>query len=31
MDTNRSGTIEYTEFIAGCLQKGTYLKEENLI
>lgn len=30
MDSNRNGFIDYTEFIAGCLQSVTYLKENHL-
>lgn len=30
MDTNNSGSIDYTEFIAGCMQSYVYLKENNL-
>lgn len=30
MDSNHNGFIDYTEFIAGCLQSQTYLKENNL-
>jgi calcium-dependent protein kinase len=30
MDTNSSGSIDYTEFIAGCMQSYVYLKENNL-
>ncbi len=30
MDTNNNGSIDYTEFIAGCMQSYVYLKENNL-
>jgi calcium-dependent protein kinase len=30
MDSNRNGFIDYTEFIAGCLQSYNYLKENHL-
>lgn len=30
MDTNNNGCIDYTEFIAGCMQSYVYLKENNL-
>lgn len=30
MDSNRNGVIDYTEFIAGCLQSYNYLKENHL-
>ena len=30
MDSNRNGFIDYTEFIAGCLQSTNYLKENHL-
>ena len=30
MDTNNNGSIDYTEFIAGCMQSYIYLKENNL-
>lgn len=30
MDSNRNGYIDYTEFIAGCLQSYNYLKENHL-
>lgn len=30
MDTNNNGNIDYTEFIAGCMQSYVYLKENNL-
>jgi len=30
MDSNRNGMIDYTEFIAGCLQSYNYLKENHL-
>jgi calcium-dependent protein kinase len=30
MDSNRNGFIDYTEFIAGCLQSHNYLKENHL-
>ena len=30
MDSNKNGFIDYTEFIAGCLQSQTYLKENHL-
>ena len=30
MDSNKNGMIDYTEFIAGCLQSYTYLKENHL-
>lgn len=31
MDTDGSGTINYTEFIAASMDKSLYLKEEKLI
>jgi calcium-dependent protein kinase len=30
MDSNRNGFIDYTEFIAGCLQSHNYLQENHL-
>ncbi len=30
MDSNQNGFIDYTEFIAACLQSYNYLKENNL-
>jgi calcium-dependent protein kinase len=30
MDTNNNGSVDYTEFIAGCMQSYVYLKENNL-
>jgi calcium-dependent protein kinase len=30
MDSNKNGFIDYTEFIAACLQSYTYLKENHL-
>lgn len=30
MDTNKNGYIDYTEFIAGCMQSYVYLNESNL-
>jgi calcium-dependent protein kinase len=30
MDSNKNGYIDYTEFIAGCLQSHNYLKENHL-
>lgn len=30
MDSNKNGYIDYTEFIAACLQSYTYLKETHL-
>ena len=30
MDSNNNGNIDYTEFIAGCMQSYVYLKENNL-
>lgn len=30
MDTNDSGSIDYTEFIAGCMQSYVYLKDSHL-
>jgi Ca2+-binding EF-hand superfamily protein len=30
MDTNNNGFIDYTEFIAGCMQSYVYLNESNL-
>lgn len=30
MDTNGNGRVDYTEFIAGCMQSYVYLKENNL-
>lgn len=30
MDSNKNGYIDYTEFIAGCLQSYNYLKENHL-
>lgn len=30
MDTNKSGFIDYSEFIAGCMQSYVYLNESNL-
>ena len=30
MDSNKNGFIDYTEFIAGCLQSYNYLKENHL-
>lgn len=30
MDSNQNGVIDYTEFIAGCMQSYVYLKEKNL-
>ena len=30
MDSNGNGYIDYTEFVAGCLQSYNYLKESHL-
>jgi calcium-dependent protein kinase len=30
MDSNNNGVIDYTEFIAACLQSYNYLKESHL-
>jgi Ca2+-binding EF-hand superfamily protein len=30
LDTNHSGFIDYTEFLAGCMRAKIYLKESNL-
>jgi Ca2+-binding EF-hand superfamily protein len=30
IDTNQNGLIDYTEFIAACLQSYNYLKENHL-
>jgi len=30
MDSNKNGYIDYTEFIAACLQSYNYLKENHL-
>ena len=30
MDLNGNGTIDYTEFLAGCLRSKIYLKEDHL-
>lgn len=30
MDTNNSGFVDYTEFIAACLQSYNYLQEHHL-
>ena len=30
MDSNQNGYIDYTEFIAACLQSYNYLKESHL-
>jgi calcium-dependent protein kinase len=30
MDSNHNGYIDYTEFVAACLQSYTYLKESHL-
>ncbi len=30
VDTDKSGTIDYTEFLAATMEKGLYLKEEKL-
>lgn len=30
MDSNQNGLIDYTEFIAACLQSYNYLKENHL-
>ena len=30
LDTNNNGSIDYTEFLAGCLRSKIYLKEEVL-
>ena len=30
MDTNGNGMLDYTEFIAGCMQSYVYCKESNL-
>lgn len=30
MDSNKNGMVDYTEFIAGCLQSQNYLKENHL-
>jgi Ca2+-binding EF-hand superfamily protein len=30
MDLNGNGFVDYTEFIAGCLESYVYLKENNL-
>lgn len=31
LDTNKNGFIDYTEFIAGCLQTQSMLKEKHLL
>ncbi len=31
IDTDGSGTIDYTEFIAASMEKSLYLKEERLL
>jgi len=31
MDTDSSGSVNYTEFIAACMDKSVYLKEEKLL
>lgn len=30
LDTNKSGFIDYTEFLAGCMKSKIYLKEDHL-
>lgn len=30
LDTNHNGSIDYTEFLAGCMRAKIYLKETNL-
>ena len=30
LDANNNGVIDYTEFIAGCMESKLYLKEEHL-
>lgn len=30
IDTNKSGSIDYTEFLAGCMKSKIYLKQENI-
>lgn len=30
LDTNGSGYIDYTEFLAGCMRSKIYLKEDHL-
>ena len=30
IDLNDNGSIDYTEFIAGCMRSKIYLKEDNL-
>jgi Ca2+-binding EF-hand superfamily protein len=30
IDTNRNGSIDYTEFLAACMKAKIYLKESNV-
>jgi calcium-dependent protein kinase len=31
IDTDRNGSINYTEFIASCLENATIIKEDNIM